>query len=1448
MIPDGMDQRPHPRSDRFRPSRAGIINLWDYTDEEFAFADGRLALRGANGSGKTKALEVVFPFVLDGSFDARRLDPFSGEERTMKSNLLYRGQDAAYGYVWMEFVRVDVDGRVIEAVTIGVGMFVRRHDTEVSRWYFVVDGRVGVDFGLLTRNDEPMSKKQLIAQLSPDAVYPDRTRYRAAVDARLFGLGPERYTQMVDLLLQLRRPLLAKDLDPFKVSDTLSAGLRPLDDYLIRQAAQSFDDLEGVQRELDTLAAASDAVRAFLADYLTYLRMHTRARLDAADGRAAAVADRFRQLVDAAREVHGLERRVSQAEEAVAEAEGECSRLTGHLDGLKNLDAYRHHGGLVQLRGRVQDTKRRVAAARTALERHDVQAGKLAADLDKSRGRLTDHSREAGIAARNLLDAAGRAGIEWDGDPLTLDGDVIAVTKARAATRTADLAAVKAELAEVATANQARSQAAEALAAAAARHKAAEEELAGAQRKLAAIRTQTHQSLAEWARRWTMSTGAEAPITDDDHQALARVIDRIGEPDAPRLPAAFAALTRQRREATSLLAHQLGEACKSLRKELTDEESRRAEIAAERDEAPAADPLRQAPRQRRPGGPLWQLVRFKDHVDDDAAAGVEAALHGAGLLTAWIHPSPAATVEDLAARRHDGYLLALPADRRPAGRTLADVLCAEDGGDVNREAIEAVLASISMAESTDAAVAAAPATTVTADGLFVQGVQVGALTKEAAEYIGPKARAVRRAARLADCDAAIARIREQLGALEERHRTQTDALEALDRAEEALPATVDLAKGARAVDTASGKISGTRQAVNEARTIHDGKIRALTAAQRRLRQVADEHAMPSDPQLIASVEQGVVDFVAAGPALHEAHRRVHNTKRDVDDRERLVEEHGCQREDLDEALRGESGLLAEITSALDTADADHGPEAAAVAHQVSRAEEQLRRAGDVREEARTALNTSREERAAAKQALSLRRDALTDVVSEHRRQLLTFAACTLTDLRPLLDITTTRPWPVEAEWPDPTHAARELAERVVQAVTDDSGQDNEQDLAVDVTAYVPSDALHLVDAYRTALPGRAPAATALQQSASRLSVALHELSDRLAACEQDYRLEWEQVDYITTVRVADADGIAPIATFAGRLNSRHAEQEVLLTERERAVLEDGILTGIAAQIHARTIAARDLVHAMDAATTSRRMSSGATVGISWVLANNLSDAQRVVAAILKKDAAHLGPDDLAALRGHFRAEIHAARARDRSQRDRRKSYHQLLTEVLDYRSWRTFQLKLIRPGGAEEILTKARHSVLSGGEKSASIHLPLFAAANAQYASAHPTCPRLIGLDEAFAGIDDKYKPELMGLTVAFDLDVIATGHDLWLTYPTVPAVAHYDLHHDEVAHAVSCMLLLWDGDTLHVDDGHASSSELAADMLGLLPTRHTPADRPPSSTLSIPDEDDFDDTDEVLP
>ena len=158
-------------------------------------------------------------------------------------------------------------------------------------------------------------------------------------------------------------------------------------------------------------------------------------------------------------------------------------------------------------------------------------------------------------------------------------------------------------------------------------------------------------------------------------------------------------------------------------------------------------------------------------------------------------------------------------------------------------------------------------------------------------------------------------------------------------------------------------------------------------------------------------------------------------------------------------------------------------------------------------------------------------------------------------------------------------------------------------------------------------------------------------------------------------------------------------------------------------------------------------------------------------------------------------------------------YRELLARVLDYRSWRRFDLTLVDRDGSEAPLTRARHARLSGGEKAASLHLPLFAAAHAAFAAARPGCPRLLALDEAFAGIDDQGRAELLSLTVAFDLDLFMTGFDLWATHPTLWGVAHHDLLHLAAEHAVSSLLVLWNGRELV--EGPDAEAQLALGAVG---------------------------------
>ena len=91
--------------------------------------------------------------------------------------------------------------------------------------------------------------------------------------------------------------------------------------------------------------------------------------------------------------------------------------------------------------------------------------------------------------------------------------------------------------------------------------------------------------------------------------------------------------------------------------------------------------------------------------------------------------------------------------------------------------------------------------------------------------------------------------------------------------------------------------------------------------------------------------------------------------------------------------------------------------------------------------------------------------------------------------------------------------------------------------------------------------------------------------------------------------------------------------------------------------------------------------------------------------------------------------------------------------------------------------------------------VPLFAAASAHYGSAgNPHAPRLVTLDEAFAGVDDNARAKYLGLLTAFDLDVVMTSEREWGCYPEVPGLAIAQLARSDGVAAVLVTHWQWDG------------------------------------------------------
>ncbi|MEV6184390.1 TIGR02680 family protein, partial [Streptomyces sp. NPDC052015] len=297
-----MNRPPNPH--RYRLHRAGIRNVWQYDEQEFAFGEGRLLLRGKNGAGKSKALEMLLPYLLDG--DARALDA-TGTGRTTLAWLMLDGfeQTNRLGYLWLEFVRTD-DEENDHHLTIGAAVRASRSTKTAKPIFFTTRLRVGKDVDLAPAG-RPLPVDQLKSLVGPENVTDRAVEHRARVARELFGLTDSaRYRNLLHLLHRLRRPTIGDRIDSGGLVSVLAETLPALDDEVVEQVARSLDDLDSVRAYLGRLERTDRALRTFLADYRGYLHGTLRRRTGRANGALEQLMEYRTFAGDATRNAEGL--------------------------------------------------------------------------------------------------------------------------------------------------------------------------------------------------------------------------------------------------------------------------------------------------------------------------------------------------------------------------------------------------------------------------------------------------------------------------------------------------------------------------------------------------------------------------------------------------------------------------------------------------------------------------------------------------------------------------------------------------------------------------------------------------------------------------------------------------------------------------------------------------------------------------------------------------------------------------------------------------------------------------------------------------------------------------------------------------------------------------------------------------------------------------------------
>lgn len=148
------------------------------------------------------------------------------------------------------------------------------------------------------------------------------------------------------------------------------------------------------------------------------------------------------------------------------------------------------------------------------------------------------------------------------------------------------------------------------------------------------------------------------------------------------------------------------------------------------------------------------------------------------------------------------------------------------------------------------------------------------------------------------------------------------------------------------------------------------------------------------------------------------------------------------------------------------------------------------------------------------------------------------------------------------------------------------------------------------------------------------------------------------------------------------------------------------------------------------------------------------------------------------------------------------NYMDLVREAMDYRGWFTFQMYYRRGDEARKPLTNAAFNRFSGGEKAMAMYVPLFAAVNAQYQkAAKEDYPRIIALDEAFAGVDDKNISSMFELVHTLDFDYIMNSQALWGCYASVDALRIAELLRPLNAKVVTVIHYTWNGMERRLDE-----------------------------------------------
>jgi len=322
----------------------------------------------------------------------------------------------------------------------------------------------------------------------------------------------------------------------------------------------------------------------------------------------------------------------------------------------------------------------------------------------------------------------------------------------------------------------------------------------------------------------------------------------------------------------------------------------------------------------------------------------------------------------------------------------------------------------------------------------------------------------------------------------------------------------------------------------------------------------------------------------------------------------------------------------------------------------------------------------------------------------------------------------------------------------------------------------------------------------VERATARLQESLHSARSSLGGrVDLDDRL----TEHGWWMLMASTDGVLRTTSelqvhLRGQLETGRNE----LAEDEEALFERTLAGSIRQALALRIRQANSLVDAINSELSGVRTAAGAVgVKLRWVVDDQQPPAVKAARNQLLRDPATLTDAERSNLHDFVRARVEQARA----DLGENAPWQERLRETLDYRRWHRFGLQVAhRDWNGLRPATDRLLAALSTGERSIALHLPMLASIVAHYSGeaeggsergrAGSACPRLILLDELFAGVDQANRAQLFGTFTSWDLDAILTSDHEWCAYPALSGIAIHFLHPAGDDEPVTSTRFVWDG------------------------------------------------------